>query len=163
MTAGTGDAVDRRVAGRYRLIEQLGAGAYGTVWRAFDEILGVTAAAKEVRISPAASLENTAHILARAEREARMVAKLRDHPNVVTVLDVVRDEGLPWIIMEFIPSVSLAEAIRARGAFPPGSGSRCWPRSSPPTRPGSPIGTSNLRTLSHSRRRFVRLGNCCGV
>ncbi|WP_261576408.1 serine/threonine-protein kinase [Frankia gtarii] len=124
MTAGTGDAVDRRVAGRYRLAEQLGAGAYGTVWRAFDEILGVTVAAKEVRISPAASLENTARILARVEREARMVAKLRDHPNVVTVLDVVRDEGLPWIIMEFIPSVSLAEAIRARGAFPPGEVAR---------------------------------------
>ncbi|WP_157892146.1 MULTISPECIES: serine/threonine-protein kinase [Frankia] len=124
MTAGIGDTVDRRVAGRYRLVAQLGAGAYGTVWQAFDEILGVTVAAKEVRLSPAASRENTARILARVEREARMVAKLRDHPNVVTVLDVVRHEGLPWIIMEFVPSVSLAEAIRLRGALPPGEAAR---------------------------------------
>lgn len=124
MTAGTGDAVHRRVAGRYRLIEQLGAGSYGTVWRAFDETLDVTVAAKEVRLSPTASLEKSARILARVEREARMVAQLRDHPHVVTVLDVVQDDGLPWIIMEFIPSVSLAEAILARGAFPPGEVAR---------------------------------------
>ncbi len=124
MTAGTGDAVDRRVAGRYRLVEQIGAGAYGTVWRAFDEILDVTVAAKEVRLSPAASLDDTARILARVEREARMVAKLRDHPHVVTVLDVVRDDGLPWIIMEFIPSVSLAEAVSVRGPLPPGEVAR---------------------------------------
>ncbi|EIV96277.1 serine/threonine-protein kinase [Frankia sp. QA3] len=124
MTAGTGDAVGRRVAGRYRLVEQLGAGAYGTVWRAFDETLDVTVAAKEVRLSPAASLDDTARMLARVEREARMVAKLRDHPHVVTVLDVVREGGLPWIIMEFIPSVSLAEAIHVRGAFPPGEVAR---------------------------------------
>lgn len=124
MTAGIGEVVERRVAGRYRLLEQLGAGAYGTVWRALDEILDVTVAAKEVRIPATATPSVTSYLVTRVIREARMVARLRDQPNVVTVLDVVEEDALPWIIMEYVPGVSLAEAIRTRGAFPAGEVAR---------------------------------------
>ncbi|WP_063820961.1 serine/threonine-protein kinase [Parafrankia elaeagni] len=117
MAAETDDAVGTRIAGRYQLIEQIGAGAYGTVWRAVDEVLNVTVAAKQLRIPATVSPGHTSLLVTQVMREARMVAKLRDHPNVVTVLDVVEENNLPWIIMEYVPSVSLAEAIRTRGVF----------------------------------------------
>ncbi|WP_063793316.1 serine/threonine-protein kinase [Frankia sp. R43] len=115
MAAEADHAVGTRIVGRYQLIEQIGAGGYGTVWRAVDEVLNVTVAAKQLRIPVAASAGHTSLLVTRVMREARMVAKLRDHPHVVTVLDVVEENNLPWIIMEYVPSVSLAEAIRTRG------------------------------------------------
>lgn len=108
---------DRIVAGRYRLLDRIGAGAYGTVWRAIDDLLDVSVAVKEVRIRAGESEQASADLVTRVEREARAVAKLREHPNVVTILDVVRDGDLPWIVMEWIPSQSLAEVLNERGAL----------------------------------------------
>ncbi|WP_396230163.1 protein kinase domain-containing protein, partial [Frankia sp. CpI1-P] len=108
---------DRIVAGRYRLLDRIGAGAYGTVWRAIDDLLDVSVAVKEVRIRAGESEQASADLVTRVEREARAVAKLREHPNVVTILDVVRDGDLPWIVMEWIPSQSLAEVLYERGAL----------------------------------------------
>lgn len=108
---------DRVVAGRYRLLDRIGAGTYGTVWRAVDDLLDVSVAIKEVRIRAGESEEASADLVTRVEREARAVAKLREHPNVVTILDVVRDGDLPWIVMEWVPSTSLAQVLQERGAL----------------------------------------------
>ncbi|OHV37463.1 MULTISPECIES: serine/threonine-protein kinase [Pseudofrankia] len=119
MTTDVDGSGGRVVAGRYRLLEKLGSGTHGTVWRAFDEVLEVQVAVKELRLDNTAGDADDQLAFARVEREARIVAKLRDHPHVVTVLDVVSDGGLPWIVMELVESRSLAQLVRATGPLPP--------------------------------------------
>ncbi|MDT3441128.1 MULTISPECIES: serine/threonine-protein kinase [unclassified Pseudofrankia] len=119
MTADVDGSGGRVVAGRYRLLEKLGSGTHGTVWRAFDGVLEVQVAVKELRLDNSAGDADDHLAFTRVEREARIVAKLRDHPHVVTVLDVVSDGGLPWIVMELVESRSLAQLVRATGPLPP--------------------------------------------
>ena len=79
------DASDERVvAGRYRLLAQLGAGGMGTVWRAKDETVDREVAVKEVA-RPTGFPTRTASAFERQRREARAAARL-DHPAVVAVL-----------------------------------------------------------------------------
>lgn len=114
-----GPVGDRVVAGRYRLLARLGAGAMGTVWRAFDCVLETEAALKEIELAGGVAGSERADRVERAMREARHAAKLRGHPHVVTILDVVLENGLPWIVMELVPSRSLFEVVRDDGPLPP--------------------------------------------
>ncbi|WP_439674182.1 serine/threonine-protein kinase [Embleya sp. MST-111070] len=105
----------RSVVGRYRLRERLGAGGMGVVWRADDELLHVEVALKQVTIGdwlPEAEREQR---VARAMREARNAARLREHPHIVSVHDVVVEDGVPWIVMEYVPSRTLAEVVDEDG------------------------------------------------
>ncbi|WP_462204022.1 protein kinase domain-containing protein [Frankia sp. CcWB3] len=106
------------VAGRYRLVARLGAGAMGTVWRAFDSVLETEAALKEIEFAGGVAEAERADRVERALREARHAAKLRSHPHVVTILDVLLENGLPWIVMELVPSRSLFEVVRSDGPLP---------------------------------------------
>jgi serine/threonine protein kinase len=104
------------VAGRYRLLRPIGAGAMGTVWAARHELLGRDFALKLTSISPRAG----ADIRARFLREAQIVGKLR-HPNVVDVADVGDvgpGTGL-YLAMELLEGQSLAERIAEHGPFDP--------------------------------------------
>lgn len=95
------------VAGRYRLVERLGAGAMGVVWRAFDERLHRVVAVKLLVVPPGADAGEAA---ARAAREARIAARLH-HPNAVTVHDVVTDGGVPVLVMEHVAGRSLSGVV----------------------------------------------------
>ena len=106
------------VAGRYRLIERLGAGGMGRVWRAHDESLDCDVAVKEVWLPPMLSDSERAERLERAQREARNAARMRNHPHIVSVHDMVSDKGMPWIVMDLIPSQNLLQAVERHGPLP---------------------------------------------
>jgi hypothetical protein len=90
----------------------------GRVWRAHDLALDVDVAIKEVRLAPSDSAEERTQRLARAQREARNAAQLRDHPNVVAVYDVLIEDERPWIVMNLVHGTSLAELIHDHGPLP---------------------------------------------
>lgn len=105
----------RLIGGRYRLESILGGGGFGRVWKAHDESLDVDVAVKEIRLPSATSDEEHAQRLRRAEREARNAARLRSHPHIVTLHDVVIEDQAPWIVMELVDGGTLAEQILQDG------------------------------------------------
>ncbi|MEU7553110.1 serine/threonine-protein kinase [Streptomyces sp. NPDC044571] len=113
---GTQEHQERILGGRYRLLQELGSGGFGRVWRAHDEALDVDVAVKEVRLpQPSGSQHEHHKHVVRAAREARNAAKLRDHPHIVAVHDVVIEDGSPWIVMRLVDGCSLGERLRADG------------------------------------------------
>ncbi|TVL90584.1 serine/threonine-protein kinase [Streptomyces sp. SAJ15] len=114
--AGPGDG--RLVAHRYRLIRELGHGGMGVVWQARDEALGREVAIKEVRAPVGLNDSEVRLLYARLEREGRAAARI-SHRNVVTVYDVVVEAGCPWIVMELVRGLSLADLLDAEGPLPP--------------------------------------------
>ncbi|KUL24064.1 serine/threonine-protein kinase [Streptomyces regalis] len=107
---GTGHN-ERVIGGRYRLLERIGSGGMGTVWRALDELVEREVAVKQPRLP--GDPEDAAHQRAahRLYREARAAARV-DHPAAVAIHDVVVEDGLPWIVMELIRGESLHEALQ---------------------------------------------------
>ncbi|WP_196444659.1 serine/threonine-protein kinase [Planomonospora sp. ID67723] len=105
-TSGTG----RILAGRYRLLERLGEGGAGTVWRARDEMLRREVAVKELR--------GGRGFTERAIQEARAAARV-NHPAIVMVHDVMTDGGRPWIVMDLVGGDSLDRVIDREGPLPP--------------------------------------------
>jgi len=103
------------IADRYRLEERIGVGAMGVVWRAADELLGRTVAMKELLAVPTGESgpeleESRLRIL----REGRIGARLH-HPHVISMFDVVIHEDRPWLVMEYLPSESLAARLTREG------------------------------------------------
>jgi serine/threonine protein kinase len=107
-----------QLAARYRLLEPVGRGGMGTVWRAHDELLGRDVAVKEVRLPLVLDEELRAELCARTEREGRATAMVA-HPSVITVFDVITEDDRPWIVMELLRARSLEEVIKQDGALPP--------------------------------------------
>ena len=102
------------MAGRYRLRSVLGSGSMGTVWSAYDEFLHRPVAVKEILLPPGVTAGQADELRERTLREARAIAVL-SHPNVITLHDVARQDGEPFVVMELLPSHSLAELIREHG------------------------------------------------
>jgi serine/threonine protein kinase len=109
---------ERLIAGRYRLLSPLGEGGMGTVWRARDEVLHREVAVKEVRAPSGLAGSDIERLYARLEREAWAAARVSNR-NVVTVYDVATQDGRPWIVMELVRGVSLADVLDAEGPLPP--------------------------------------------
>ncbi|HEX2300302.1 MAG TPA: serine/threonine-protein kinase, partial [Pseudonocardiaceae bacterium] len=124
----TADA--RLIADRYRLEQQIGAGAMGVVWRAHDIRLDRTVAVKQLLMQPGLGKAETEAATARAMREGRIAARLQ-HPHAISVYDVALDDiedsaavgslaqAVPWLVMEYLPSRSLAAVLAERGTLPP--------------------------------------------
>jgi len=106
------------VAGRYKLIEQVGSGAMGVVWKAQDERLGRIVAIKRLLVRYGLSSTMTEEVRRRAMREARIAARLQ-HRNAIALFDVAEDDGDPILVMEFLPSKSLSAVLAERGTLPP--------------------------------------------
>lgn len=104
---GTG----RVIGGRYRLTSRLGHGGMGTVWRAHDDVVERDVAVKEPRLPQNLSEAERQVMYQRMRREARTAASI-DHPSVVTIHDVVVENGQPWIVMELVQGRSLADVLK---------------------------------------------------
>jgi serine/threonine protein kinase len=109
---------DRAVAGRYRLGARLGSGAMGIVWQAHDDRLHRTVAVKQLLLGPGLTPAQADEAHRRSMREGRIAARL-SHPNAIAVYDVAEHDGQPWLIMEYLPSRSLATVIAEQGPLPP--------------------------------------------
>ncbi|WP_200303630.1 serine/threonine-protein kinase [Streptomyces adelaidensis] len=109
---------ERVIAGRYRLLTPLGEGGMGTVWRAQDEVLHREVAVKEVRAPGGIPVSDVERMYARLEREAWAAARVANR-NVVTVYDVAMEDGRPWIVMELVRGLSLADLLDAEGPLSP--------------------------------------------
>lgn len=105
----------RVIANRYRLIHPIAEGGFGRVWKAHDEVLRADVVVKEVLLPFTADPAEQARRLMYAEREARNAARLRHHPGILPVYDVVTADGRPWIVMELIDGSSLEERLSTGG------------------------------------------------
>jgi eukaryotic-like serine/threonine-protein kinase len=107
---------DELVGGRYRLLEVIGVGGMGRVWRAQDELLHRVVAAKEIDPPHEVAASEMVKLQLNTMREARAAARL-DHPGIVQVYDVIWWPDRSWIVMEYVPTRSLHEAVRDAGPF----------------------------------------------
>jgi tRNA A-37 threonylcarbamoyl transferase component Bud32 len=105
----TSTASEARPLGKFQLLERVGLGAFGAVWKARDTDLDRIVALK----IPHAGLLTAGAELERFRREARAAAQLR-HPGVVTVHEVVTLDGLPAIVADFVDGVPLKDLIESR-------------------------------------------------
>ncbi|MFF0612491.1 protein kinase [Nocardia tengchongensis] len=105
------------IAGHYRLVERIGSGGTGVVWRAVDQRLERSVAIKQILTQPSLSDADKDIVKQRAAREARNAARFQ-HPNAIVVFDITEHEGDPCLIMEYLPSQSLAVVLSAQGTLP---------------------------------------------
>jgi len=100
--------------GRYHILEQLGEGGMAIVYKAYDTRLERHVAVKVIR-RDAIRPGNYERFIKRFEREAKALAQL-SHPNIVKVLDYGEQEGLPYLVMEYLPGGTLKQQISSRMA-----------------------------------------------
>ncbi|WP_281066976.1 serine/threonine-protein kinase [Streptomyces inhibens] len=112
------DLTGRLLGGRYRVTGRIGRGGMGVVCRAVDEVLGREVAVKVLRAYTDASAPELADLRTRMQREARAAARIR-HSGVVTVHDVIDEDGRPVIVMELVDGPSLDDALEQRGTLDP--------------------------------------------
>jgi len=105
------------VSARYRLVSRISSGGMGAVWLARDELLGREVALKQVLPQPGADAAQATEQRERSLREGRIAARLT-HPHVIAMYDVALDGGEPWLVMEYLPSRSLAAVLNHTGPLP---------------------------------------------
>ncbi len=108
------EAAPPAAVGQYLIEGRLGRGGMGTVWLARHRVLGHHVALKQVPIT------DEPHARERALDEGRHAARLDRHPDIVAIMDVLEDEQHVWLVMEYVPSMTLAELIARHGPLEPG-------------------------------------------
>src|SRR5262245_6083537 len=103
----------QRKLGKFELIDAIGFGAFGTVFKARDPELDRVVAIKVPRSGSLATREDLNRFL----REARSVARLR-HPSIVSVYEVGQAESVPYLVSEFVQGMTLADLMTARRLTP---------------------------------------------
>src|SRR5947208_17172903 len=95
--------------GNYKLLEKLGAGGQGTVYKAIDSKLGRTVV---IKVLPEELLAKEANVK-RFEREARLASAL-DHPNICTIFDLNEIDGVHFIAMQFVEGQNVRQLVNGR-------------------------------------------------
>ncbi|MEU3647936.1 serine/threonine-protein kinase [Lentzea sp. NPDC034063] len=104
----------RLVANRYALLAELGRGAMGIVWRAQDQVLGRAVALKELHPPQGMAAAERTVLEERMLREARTAGRL-NHPAVVTVYDIVRENDRTYLAMELVDALDLSTIVQRHG------------------------------------------------
>ena len=107
-TAGQGTITGQKL-GRYRIVEKIGAGGMGDVYRAHDEHLDREVA---IKVLPPETIAD-GHSLQRFHNEAMALSRL-NHPNICSIYDVDEHAGQPFIVMELLEGQTLTERIAGR-------------------------------------------------
>src|SRR3954452_10826741 len=97
--------------GRYRVIEELGRGAMGLVYKALDPTIGRTVAIKALRLGDFVDPIERQRVQERMLREAQ-AAGLLSHPSIITIYDILEEGNSAYIVMEYVPGPSLETMIR---------------------------------------------------
>ncbi|MEQ1760041.1 MAG: protein kinase, partial [Vicinamibacterales bacterium] len=105
------ERLDLERLGRYEIRSRLGSGGMAVVYLAHDPFLDGPVAVKILR-------DDDPDLRARFTREARAIARLRGHPNIVTVYDVGEDDGRPFMAMEYLGDETLAKVLRQSPSWP---------------------------------------------
>jgi serine/threonine protein kinase len=101
--------------GRYVIVEEIGQGAMGVVYKAVDPLIDRTVAIKTINLD--LSKEELVNFEKRFQREVQSAGKL-NHPNIVTVYDVGRTEGVAYMAMEFLEGKELREILDSGVVLP---------------------------------------------
>lgn len=104
------------IEGRYELLEPVGSGGMGEVWKSYDRRLRRFVAVKGLLDTTAASPDTKRAALQRARREAEALAKI-EHQNVVTVHDQIETADQVWIVMKLLEGRSLADLLSRDGVL----------------------------------------------
>jgi serine/threonine protein kinase len=124
------------IAGRFLLADPVGQGEVGSLWRARDQVLGRDVSVEEVPLPSQLTGEERARMM----RETRTAASMH-HPGVITIYDVLDQDGALWIVTELISGVSLATEIARDGRLP-------WRRV-------AEIGVQVAEAMSHAHVRGI--------
>jgi serine/threonine protein kinase len=108
--------IEKRQIGRYEILEEIGRGAMGVVFKGRDPLIGRSVAVKTITAGVAESVD----LLGRFYREARAAGGLQ-HPNIVTIYEMAESEGAPFIAMEYLQGESLEKLIARKPALPLGT------------------------------------------
>ncbi|MBN1222132.1 MAG: protein kinase [Candidatus Aminicenantes bacterium] len=103
--------------GKYKILEELGKGAMGVVYKALDPDIDREVAIKLIRFDMASEESDIEDMAKRFIREAQSAGKL-EHPNIITIYEVDRDKGQTFIVMKYIDGDSLKKIISSGKKFP---------------------------------------------
>lgn len=103
--------------GRYEILEKLGQGAMGVVYKALDPLIGRVVALKTMTHSANLPEEQRKEYTKRFFREAQSAGSLQ-HPNIVTIYDMGEENGIPFITMEYVEGKSLSRLIEESEKIP---------------------------------------------
>src|SRR5215813_4110081 len=99
-----------RIVSHYRILEKLGEGGMGVVWKAHDQELGRFAAIKCLNSKLSANTAGRARFF----QEARAASAL-NHPNIVTIYDLFHEQGTTYLVMEFVDGKPLDRLVPRHG------------------------------------------------
>jgi len=108
---------DMSTIGKYEIRRELGRGAMGVVYEAYDPMIKRTVALKTIRVDQLVG-ENAESVIARFRREAQAAGRL-NHPNIVSIYDIGEETGTWYIAMEFVKGRELKDYFEANERFSP--------------------------------------------
>lgn len=104
--------------GKYQILEELGKGAMGVVYKALDPDINREVAIKTIRFEAVTDGVEKEELMKRFMKEAQAAGKLT-HPNIITIYDVGREKDSTYIVMQYIEGESIKDVIESGKQFTP--------------------------------------------